>query len=55
MTQKETLDWVMDILKREANSHLYGSVTIQFQNGAIQVVKIEKTEKPSVDGQKKGG
>lgn len=52
---KNMLEWVVGILKREAAAGLYGSVIIQFQNGAIQLVKIEKTEKPPVDVKKKGG
>ncbi len=48
-THNQILRWAANILAREAQSQLFGSVTFSFQQGRIITVKTERTEKPILD------
>lgn len=48
MDNTEKLKWALEILHREQNNELYGTIAFKMEKGNLICVKIEKTEKPSV-------
>jgi hypothetical protein len=43
------VNWLLQILNKQSDRKMYGSVTIFFQNGEITHVETKNTEKPPVD------
>jgi hypothetical protein len=49
----EQLKWIEEKLREAAACQMYGSLSFQFQNGALTGLEIKKTEKPPVDAKHK--
>ena len=43
------VNWLLQILNKQSDRKMYGSVTIFFQNGEITHVETKNTEKPPID------
>ena len=46
MTEAETFHWAISKILAAKTEQIFGTVTVQFENGRITIVKTEKTEKP---------
>lgn len=49
LTHHQLLRWAMNVVAREAQSELYGTVTFTMNKGRIITVRTERTEKPALD------
>lgn len=50
----EQLKWIEEKVAEAVACQMYGTLSFQFQNGAITGLEIKKTEKPPVDAKRKG-
>lgn len=50
LTDNQILRWASNLLAREVQDELYGSVTFTMQKGKVISSRVERTEKPSLDG-----
>lgn len=55
MNKNDLFIWAVSIVREAVDKGLYGSITLNMQNGSIGNIKTESSEKPPLDVVKNTG